>query len=323
VDLGETAWLEGIRGAARRALGHEDAGCVAMVCDASPETGVNVRALVGVDRPEVIRDGNDQLPVDIWSAPGATCTTLRQRTRELLGESGNTTVEKVISTMPGARDVLGIGAADPKGRSVFIARLSPTLLRSPSAEVQARWARVTAHWLAALRLRDALAAGHVADEAVLSPTGKVLHAEGEAKESAVREKLRGTARAIDRARGRLGKRDPDESLSLWRGLVDGRWSLVDRFEADGRRFLIARRNEPDALDPRRLSKRERQILAYVCCGYSDKEVAYHLGLERSTVSTHVARAMRKLGIESRVGLAGLPKACARATGDNSDNSDET
>src|SRR5688572_467147 len=45
------------------------------------------------------------------------------------------------------------------------------------------------------------------------------------------------------------------------------------------------------------------MIAYATAGYADKEIAYHLGLERSTVTTHLAMAMRKLGIASRVELA--------------------
>jgi len=85
--------------------------------------------------------------------------------------------------------------------------------------------------------------------------------------------------------------------------VARRWSLVDRFDSDGRRFLVARRNEPDVRDPRALSPRERQVAAFAALGHSNKLIAYTLGLSASTIATHLAAAMRKLAVRSRVELA--------------------
>jgi hypothetical protein len=51
------------------------------------------------------------------------------------------------------------------------------------------------------------------------------------------------AKAIDRARSRA-RSNEDEALELWQGLVAGRWSLVEQFDSDGRRFLVARKNDP-------------------------------------------------------------------------------
>jgi len=40
------------------------------------------------------------------------------------------------------------------------------------------------------------------------------------------------------ARGALRKRDPEEALRLWQGLIRGRWTLIDWFDTDGRRFVL-------------------------------------------------------------------------------------
>src|SRR6266481_4745371 len=53
------------------------------------------------------------------------------------------------------------------------------------------------------------------------------------------------ARAIDRARGRLRHDTPEETVALWKVLVGGRWSLVDHFERDGRRYVVACRDAPE------------------------------------------------------------------------------
>ena len=46
-------------------------------------------------------------------------------------------------------------------------------------------------------------------------------------------------------------------------LLEGRWSLVDRFDSDGRRFIVAYRNPPGVLNPRRLTAREREVAARI------------------------------------------------------------
>src|SRR5690606_6591183 len=88
-------------------------------------------------------------------------------------------------------------------------------------------------------------------------------------------------------------------------LVAGRWSLVDRFESDGRRFFIARRNDPAVGGPSELTKRERQVVGYAAQGHTNDHIAYTLGLAPSTVSTHLRRAMRRLGVRTPADLAAL------------------
>ena len=90
--------------------------------------------------------------------------------------------------------------------------------------------------------------------------------------------------------------------SLWKGLIAGRWSLIERFDRGGRRYLVAHRNEPQARDPRALTPRERQVLAYTAAGDSLKITAYTLGLSTSSIFRHRKEAMRKLGIQSHADI---------------------
>src|SRR5205085_4095883 len=119
------------------------------------------------------------------------------------------------------------------------------------------------HVAAGLRLRSAL--GELRAEAVLDPTGRAHDASGEA--CSMRETLRDAVRARERARGSIRHRSGHEALELWRALVAGRWSLVDRFESDGRRYVVAMRNEPCSPDPRGLTAREQTIAEYLALGY--------------------------------------------------------
>jgi DNA-binding NarL/FixJ family response regulator len=92
----------------------------------------------------------------------------------------------------------------------------------------------------------------------------------------------------------LRRRDPLEAVEVWRGLVAGLWSLVDHYDTDGRRYLVAHRNDPTTPDPRGLTERERQVVAYADLGQSNKLIAYQLGLSVSTVAVLLARAREKL-----------------------------
>jgi DNA-binding CsgD family transcriptional regulator len=207
----------------------------------------------------------------------------------------------------GIRDVIGVVARDPSGHAVFFSTPSPDF-RRPTRQECILWSRIAAHISAGSRLRRALpvdgadiAAGA---DAVLSPSGAIAHAEAPLQDRGARDSLRSAAKAIDRARSKARSND-DEALDLWQGLVAGRWSLVDRFDNDGRRYLVARKNDPDVRDPRALTLRERQVLAYAAMGHPLKLIAYSLGLSLSTVSVNRRTAMRKLGLQHHADIVAL------------------
>ena len=185
-----------------------------------------------------------------------------------------------------------LGAPDPGAASNLLRRRAP-------------WSRVAAHLAAGLRLRRRLAAGGDAtgaEEAILSPSGEVVHATGPAKLRTAREALRDATVAVEKARGKLRRSDPDAALGLWRGLLDGRWSLVERFDTDGRRFVVAHRNEAATRGLRALSMRERQVASYAALAHTNKLIAYELGIALGSVSVHLRSALSKLGVKSRVEL---------------------
>lgn len=75
--------------------------------------------------------------------------------------------------------------------------------------------------------------------------------------------------------------------------------MVDWFDTDGRRFVLAIPNPPSVIDPRGLSERESQVVTYAVLGQSNKMIAYRLGLSTSRVSTLLRSSMRKLGFRTR------------------------
>ncbi len=80
--------------------------------------------------------------------------------------------------------------------------------------------------------------------------------------------------------------------------MSGRWTLVDRFESDGRRYVIAHVNEPVPAQVLALTLRERQVVGHLLLGHPSKVVAYSLGVSPAAVSATLKSALLKLGVGS-------------------------
>ena len=210
-------------------------------------------------------------------------------------------------------DVFGITAIDPDGVGVDIsAPLAETM--TLGAKARERWQMLGAHIAAAYRLRRALIRSEddLDDDARELPYGaeavldandlRIVQAIGPVKDRSAAEILRKAARQVDRARGKLRKDDPRKALETWKALVRGRWSVVDWFDSDGRRFVLARPNPPKVFDPRGLSAQECQVVTYVLLGDTNKLIAYRLGLSQGRVSVLLKSAMHKLGAKSKAQL---------------------
>jgi DNA-binding CsgD family transcriptional regulator len=213
----------------------------------------------------------------------------------------------------GVNDFQAVLSTDPSGEGCL---LGVPLKQVTTLDMlrKKRWARVAAHLAAAYRIRRLVAklvgalgegAPTVPHAAVLDPDGSLQHAEPRAQVS--RERLRQGVLAMERARSRrLRSSDPDESLSLWQALLDGQYSLVDHFDSDGRRYVLAVRNPPEGAKLRGLTPRERQVAGLIGLGHSLDEIAYQLGItSKSLVSRAQTVVLRKLGLKSRTELCKL------------------
>ncbi len=215
------------------------------------------------------------------------------------------------------KDVLGITTVDCKGTGVAI--VAPLReVTTLSGHHRQRWQMLAAHLEAGHRLRQALAAKDAIEEPCtdLPPSDlphdaeaifdaksfRLTDAVGQAQERSAGKKLRDAALMVDRARGTLRETDPQEALETWKALVWGRWSLVDWFDSDGRRYVLGIPNAPQVSDPRGLTKRENQVVAGAILGTTNKMIAYRLGLSTSRVSLLLRSAMKKLGLRTRAQL---------------------
>jgi DNA-binding NarL/FixJ family response regulator len=122
----------------------------------------------------------------------------------------------------------------------------------------------------------------------------------EGVEHAAREELRRAVAELERTRG---DGDTVPTIAEWTGLVAARWTVVEHFESDGQRYLLARRNDPAVHGLSVLTERERQVASFAVLGHSSKLIAYELGLADSTVRVLLHRACRKLGVQAPARLA--------------------
>lgn len=214
-------------------------------------------------------------------------------------------------TPPPTHDLLQITCRSGAGQGVLFGAglLEPT--QFSNAQLM-RFSRVAAHVSAAHRLRTLLEEPGSADlpeheraEALIGPDGNVVHAEGDAKTPLAREQLRDAALVLDRARSRRGRTDPGQTLKAWKALVAGRWTIVDHFDTDQRRYLVAMVNPPELRLPLALEPDEARVAEYAAQGYSQKYIAYELGLDEAEVSRQLKSALAHLGLSRRADLVAL------------------
>ena len=189
-----------------------------------------------------------------------------------------------------AADGIGVTALDPNGRGVHIIAPVPETMTLSRAERE-QWQMLAAHLSSGLRLREAVSKAlpeaqteteslPCGADAVLDPKGfGVTEAVNDAQLPESLQVLRDAAVRIDRARGKLRRDDPQEALKIWWALLQGRWSMVEWFDSDQRRYILALPNAPRVFDPRGLTKRESQVVAYASLGDSHKLIAYRLGYQ--------------------------------------------
>jgi DNA-binding CsgD family transcriptional regulator len=328
LEVADDHWLRGVAAGFEAALG-DGSGTIAMIPRATDvpsrfehAVGVEIgdwwrEQLVTFEQiPRPIYDAFSRAgPLLYWSQiygrvaqDQATTEFFEQRAHALHGKSDEQVIAEAREgkAVPGAPppERLALACYDATGQGVGIVVAHKTLADRPASEhAKTIWGRVAAHVCAGRRLRQRAVPTLDGAEAVLDGGGRLHHASGGAVEAAARDALREAAVARDRARTRRrGDKSADIVTAQWKALVSGRWSLVDSFDTDGRRYVIAEANSPMVEATANLSIREAQVLACARLGHANKAIAYELGIAESTVAGHLARAARKLGARSRAEL---------------------
>lgn len=336
MDVGDGAWVEGVARAVAPAL-DVGLGVQTFLCDLRGDRPAlqHTRLDGGTDawagawrenwlEPHIASLSRMQLaqvlafaPVsranDLWEAVSRAEPTYGELLRRLAREGwsralcpvvGESAGESGVDSSPTSADKLfypdslNLIALDPSGVALaIVANRGERARPGTSFHDLERLGGVAAHLTAALRLRlrhprttDALNDAEV----VFDRAGRVVHAEGAG--IAGREAL--TAAVSARSSASSPDLPTAEVLARWRALHEGRWSLVDVEEPDGKAWTLACPNTPRAATLERITQREREVVALLSLGRSNKAIAYELGISSSTVATLVARARWKLGAKT-------------------------
>jgi len=305
IDGDDRAWLAGVLAPLIRAAGDDVGGWIASY-DATSRS-LTLGAMAGSGMPlgwrAAVRAGVRLVPADATrrAIHESVCATLSG----LFGARfiGQQPLAARLSCS-GVVDALGLNARDAGGTGVVVTihlrRLAPEGPRDRDA-----WEKTAAHIAAGARLRASLHAGRGLDaeaEAILERDGRLAHAEPVAQSPPAQALLRRAALTLSELGALRGEDAARRAIDVWEGLVAGRWSLVEHFDHDGRRYFVARKNVTSAPRILSLTGRQRQVVALASLGHANKLIAYELGLDESTVSRHLRHAAERLGATSSVDL---------------------
>ena len=306
LDLDDETWLKEVLGAVRKVWGRPGGGW-AMLYDASDvhhfRSTLMTADSLSPDISNVLGGG-----IGLMTAGFVIRTFRRVLSSNTARKDASPELDSMYQALEkhGMADNLAINGLNPNGRGCFVG-LTMSERRNPPQREMAIYRRMALHLAAAFRCRQRLhadARGARPDptfgaEAVIDSRGRIVDASGPATDRLCQEEIKEGLRRFDVARSRRHGCDPVDGLVEHRALVDGRWTLVDLYERNGTRFVVARENQAEVRGLANLTERERQVTVYLSLGRSTKEIAYALGISDSTVRVHVSHATSKLGVRNR------------------------
>jgi DNA-binding CsgD family transcriptional regulator len=118
--------------------------------------------------------------------------------------------------------------------------------------------------------------------------------------------VRAAPTIVDAPRTRSKRVGAASALDFSHPSAKTRLTLVHTFEESGRRYIVARENDAHSLGVAALTGREREIVEQATSGFSNKQIAYNLGISNATVRVLMARAAGRIGVRTRRELLAHP-----------------
>ncbi len=209
-------------------------------------------------------------------------------------------------------DIFNINGMDPSGVGCIVTIGTREREFAATPAELAVYKRLASHLAAAFRVRRRLGVSEVGGavdrkpdsgvegaEAILDANGRVVHAVGPATSKTAQERIRTTAASMDALRVKGARAAGRNALERWHPLTSARWTLLDSFEENGRRYVVARENQAHVEGFSALTDRERQIVLHAALGFTNKQIAYALGISDTTVRVLMARAANRMGVRTR------------------------
>lgn len=181
-------------------------------------------------------------------------------------------------------------------------------------QAKSRWIQLQRHIGAVYDLRTRLAEGSPAEmHSMWFDTNGRCVDRGLGDDADVRDRLRDAVRTYEASRSARREAQRVDLQRYWTSVLSGQWVILDRFDSDGRRFIVALPVSQLGDTIRGLSHREREILDLVGDGLSNKAIAFELGVSTTAISTHVSNIFRKLGIDDRASAVRLVRTMRDST----------
>jgi len=217
------------------------------------------------------------------------CSSTVSEVMESDGGMSDSTYATLLGSL--SPDTWGLSASDPTHRG--IAMNSPLDEATKlDARTRTNWMRVGVHLNAAWRLRRRFGLRERCEQPETLDTN-------DARSVGLEDVFTRATRQAEHVRQTRLDGAPEEALSIWNALLDGRWTLVDRADTRDSRHYLLIENDYGLTEPAGLTRRERDVVAHIVQGESYKWIAFQLGVSTGTVSSLLARAMAKLGVGSR------------------------
>lgn len=97
--------------------------------------------------------------------------------------------------------------------------------------------------------------------------------------------------------------EPEDTLDYLRQAANGKLVISERLTELLAHALRAEGSHPGTIEQAELTEREKQILAQIAKGLSNKMIARKLDITEGTVKVHVKHLLKKLNLRSRVEAA--------------------
>lgn len=193
----------------------------------------------------------------------------------------NNKATMLLGGVIGVADMLGFYTGTGEGGLVGL-MTTLSAISATSQRERNHWQPIAAHLAAAWRLRQRFDSGVVAEDladAVLRPDGRCTGGTRARVHGAMRDRLRELVR-----RRELERSVRTASDGMWSELADGRWTLIDHFDSNGQRVVLALRNAPRGESLCRLTRQEVEALGRARTGASNKEIALSMNISMSSVT---------------------------------------
>lgn len=205
----------------------------------------------------------------------------------------------------GIVDSLGIIIPRQQKRTMFlVARQNQ--VRPVPIKVRRRWANLQKHITAVNDLRC-----RIEDDLWDEQTCLWFDEQGEYQSGreqvdvTIRQRLRAAIRLRDSALSRGKTADVASVEDFYTNVLNGQWALVDHFDSDGKRHVVAIPVAGDSEFLRAFTPRERQILDRLRRGESNKIIGSELGISTGAVASHLHKVYRKLGVQDRASAVNM------------------